>query len=56
MAFCQRLEGEEALESNLSIFYILHPLTGVPGVHSCGNAFEDFGLIDWVLADHDSLA
>ena len=56
MTFRQRLEGEQALESEFPIFDVLHSFTGGTGVHSCRDALEDLSSSRRVLAEDDGVA
>jgi hypothetical protein len=49
----KRLESEEALQSELSVFRILHPSAGAP---CYGHTPQDLSLSSGILASDDSIA
>jgi len=55
VVFRKCLEGEEALQSKLSVFRILHPSTGVRDVRCCGHTPQDLSLSSGILASNDSI-
>ena len=52
----KRLESEEALQSKLSVFHILHPSFGVQGGRCYGHAPQDLSLSGGILASNDRIA
>jgi len=56
VAFRKCLESEEALQSDLSVFCILHPSSGVLSGHCHGFTSQNPSLSSGILASDDSIA
>ena len=56
MAFRKNLKSEEALQSELSVFRILHPGASPPDMRCYSNTSQDLGLSSGIPASDDSVA
>lgn len=56
VAFRKYLKSEEALQSELSVFCILHPGAGPPYMRCYGNRPQDLSLSSRILASDDIVA
>jgi len=56
VAFRKSLESEKALQSELSVFRIIHLNAGARCVGCNGRTLQDLGLSGGILASHDSIA